>query len=260
MQLAALQRALSAHVLSQGREIADWVVGDAILDATSRLAVYRDGYAIRLTEALDANFPMLHRLLGDEEFSRLARFYLEAHPSRHRSIRWLGAELAHFLASHMLYAKQPALAELAEWEWAMTLVFDARDATPVEREALQAFRPDEFGSLQFQFHPSLQRLQLSWNAPAIWQALQHDSTPPAPVSATETKPWIIWRQDLASYYRSLDAAEHTALALALAGAPFGGICEQVAMQAGDADPALLAAGYLDTWLSGGLLIRLSPAK
>ena len=64
------------------------------LDA--RLGIYRDAYRVRLIEALDDIYSVLHKLLGDETFVSLAEMFIAANPSVHRSIRWYGRELADF--------------------------------------------------------------------------------------------------------------------------------------------------------------------
>ena len=44
------------------------VAGTAKVGAPTRLAIYYDAYRLRLIEALDGNYPVLHGWLGDEEF------------------------------------------------------------------------------------------------------------------------------------------------------------------------------------------------
>src|SRR5690606_40146004 len=57
-------------------------------------SVYADAYRLRLIEALAHNYPRLQQLLGEEEFSTVARSYLDEHPSRSVSVRWFGNRLA----------------------------------------------------------------------------------------------------------------------------------------------------------------------
>ena len=80
---------------------------------------------------------MLAKLLGEADFAALAAAYIAAHDSPYFSIRYYGDALAKFLATREDYAAAPVLAELAQWEWAMTAVFDAAD---VRRSALTTWR------------------------------------------------------------------------------------------------------------------------
>jgi hypothetical protein len=256
MQLLATQRAFTAQIRAGDAAFLADIASDPDFDAAARAAVYREGYAIRLTEALDANYPMLHRLLGDEQFSLLARKFIAANPSTHRSIRWYGSELGEFLRATSPYAQQPVFAELASWEWAMTEAFDSADAGVVERAEVTRVAAQDFADLRFSLHPSLRRLDLEWNTPAIWQALSKDEVPPQAEKQAAPIPWVIWRQELTTYFRSIDTTEAAAIKLANSGRSFGEICETLATLIGADNAASVAAGYLDGWLGSGQIASL----
>ncbi|HEY0674915.1 MAG TPA: DNA-binding domain-containing protein, partial [Immundisolibacter sp.] len=76
--LADFQRALAAHVRHGDTVAPGRIVDGPDLSADARLAIYRDGYRLRLTEALGEDFPLLRALLGAATFERLARAYLAA--------------------------------------------------------------------------------------------------------------------------------------------------------------------------------------
>ena len=82
---------------------------------------------MRLIEALDDTYSVLHKLLGDETFVSLAEMFIAAHPSVHRSIRWYGRELADFLLNCPPFSEQPILSEIARFDWTLAEVFDAAD-------------------------------------------------------------------------------------------------------------------------------------
>ena len=63
------------------------VVGTARVPVATRLAIYGDGYVSRLLEALEANFPVLGELLGEDDFQTLGTAYVRSYPSPFFSIR-----------------------------------------------------------------------------------------------------------------------------------------------------------------------------
>ncbi|MFZ6710457.1 putative DNA-binding domain-containing protein [Undibacterium sp. TC9W] len=63
----------------------------------SRMHIYAHGYILRLQECLQADFPVLHRLMGDELFNFFAHNYIWRHPSRAPSLYDLGDGFASFL-------------------------------------------------------------------------------------------------------------------------------------------------------------------
>jgi hypothetical protein len=255
--LAQLQRDLQRHVISGDDAIAAAVNDTAAVPTATRLAVYSNAYRIRLAEALAANMPHLRELLGPEEFAAVAGRYIDEHPSQFASIRWFGDRLAQQLERS--HAAQPWIAELARWEWALAASFDAEDAPTVGIEALAAVAPDDWGELHMTFHPSVQQLELQTNAQALFKALSEEQPAPAPAMLDRSQPWLLWRQDLKTRYRSLDAAESAAFAVMRNGGTFGDMCEALC-EWHDADEVpLAAAGMLKRWIVETLLTRLGSA-
>ncbi len=254
--LRELQRDLQSHLLGGDAAIMEAIVDAPPLPTLERLGIYRNGYRVRLTEALDDTYPVLHAVLGDAVFEVLGEEFVAAHPSVHRSIRWYGSELAEFLRRRPPYAEQPILAELALLEWTLAEVFDAADANPKPRAALSAIDPSGWSELHFEFHPSLRCIELQWNTTAVWQAMSHEQTPPDPECAPHPVPWLLWRQDLQNFFRSMPQDEAAALESALRGGSFGQICETLANWLPDEEIPLRAAGLLGLWADSGIIVAI----
>src|SRR5262249_50106553 len=121
--LAQVQRDFQDYLLRGDGAVEAHVVGTARVPVATRLAIYGGAYRSRLGEALESNYPALAKLLGAADFGTLANDYVTAHDSPYFSVRYYGDALPQFLATHEEYAAAPVLAELAQWEWAMTSVF-----------------------------------------------------------------------------------------------------------------------------------------
>ena len=256
-RLPEIQEDFQSFLLGNGAEaIERHVVGTETVPVATRLAIYGDGYTSRLIEALEANFPILGKLLGEADFHTLGTAYVGSHPSPFFSIRYYGNGLARFLASEPAYAGVPVLAELASWEWAMTEVFDAADADPIGTQALARVAPDQWAQLRFDWHPSLRRLALAWNAPQIWKAVSEEAEPPEVALSDVPVEWLLWRQDLSTYFRSLEPAESAALEAARAGRPFGELCDLLSTELGEAEAAATAAAFLKGWIGSGLIVAV----
>lgn len=252
--LDILQRRVAAHIRHGGDPLADLVADSPRVPRAVRLGIYADAYLLRLDEALRANYPKLHLLLGDDDFLALTRTYLAGHPSQQASIRWFGAELAGFLAATPPYAATPALAELARFEWALGLAFDAANAPGLGIAALAAIADEDWPVLRMRFQPGFAHLSLQWNAAAVWRALDADAAPPAPVR--EASDWAIWRADLQPHYRSLAGDEAALLGALQSGRPFGAACESL-LPWHDEDTAPARAGaLLGQWLAEGWIAAL----
>ncbi len=258
--LRRLQQDLQNHLMRGDGSITDAIVDAPPLPTAARLGIYRNAYRIRLIEALDDTYPILHAVLGDEDFSALGERFVEAHPSVHRSIRWYGGELADFLRRCTPYDEQPIFAELALLEWTLAEVFDAADAESKPRSALSAIDASAWGDLAFEFHPSVRRLELHWNTAAVWQAMSRGEDPPDPARAEQPAPWLLWRQSLQNYFRSMAADESAALDSALRGDRFADICESLADWLPEEEIPLRAASLLATWADSGIIVGNSTAS
>lgn len=257
--LARLQRDLQAHVIEGDDAIARAIDSTDDIPAATRLKIYSDAYRLRLIEALEANFPVLAKWLGEEKFSRMTQEYLAVHPSRHFSIRWFGHRLPEFLREFADYRDQAWLAELAEWEWKIASAFDAADAKLLFVGDIAQVAPNAWADLRFALHPSVQRISLTTNVVSAVKAHAADEEFPSPTRLDSTAQWLIWRQDLTVQYRSLDAVEAAALDAIATGATFGEMCRSMAHHLEQDQVPLHAAGLLKQWLADALLAAVRIA-
>ena len=256
IQLRQLQQDMQRYLLGEESAVTAAIVDAPPLPAADRLAIYRNAYQVRLIDALHETYPVLHGLLGDEAWVEMGQAYVAAHPSVFRSIRWYGRELADFMAGSDPYSNAPILSEVALLEWTLSEVFDARDAPSLQRADLSAIEPTAWGSLTFQFHPSLRRLTFSWNTAAVWKAMSVDETPPSPELSDAPVRWLLWRQNLQNYFRSTNAVESTALDAALLGSDFAQICESLSALLPQEEIPAAAASLLGAWADSGIIIGL----
>lgn len=94
---AGLGAGLATAEANHGLDIDAVVATPAGVDPRARLAIYADGYWLRLIACLEIEFSALHRLIGPQLFGIFARAYLSRHPSRAPSLHMLGAAFPAFL-------------------------------------------------------------------------------------------------------------------------------------------------------------------
>jgi len=249
--LADLQQAFQTAVLHLQDTAPDFIVATDQASSTERFTVYTEAYRLRLIEALSADYPGLKNLLGAEDFDAMGRAYIDASPSDQFSIRWFGRHLSHFLAETSPYAEQAGIAELANFEWALSEAFDAPDSTVIDYSCLAAIVPTHWPSLRLKLHPSLRRIDLNYNAPQVWQASNQQEYLPAFINNTEPQAWLIWRQQLKLLFRSLSIQEAFAIDAFLQGQSFSDVCSGLTEWLNEEQVVLNAAGFLQTWLSEG---------
>ncbi len=254
--LSQLQNQFQNYLLDSNLQFQNCIINTDKVPAEIRLGIYGNAYRIRLIEALAANYPILHMYVGDDQFEELGEAYLKTCPSTFRSIRWFGDCLANFLSNHSSYKEYPYLAELAQFEWTLTLAFDAIDDNILQIEEMASIPPDAWINMQLQMHPAVHRLSFSWNIIQIWQALSDENTPPEPVHNLHPVEWVLWRREFASQFCSLSNDEAWAIDAMRNGGTFSEICEGLCQWIDEDEAALRAASLLKSWISQGLITKV----
>jgi hypothetical protein len=253
-KLIELEQPFQNYLLHENNDILQHVVGTTKVPVDVRLSIYGHAYRARLHEALMTTYSVLHGYLGDEQFETLCYEYIDAHPSHFRSVRWFGDELPNFLNEH--YHEYPYLAELAQFEWTMALVFDAADSDVLPLADMQAILPEAWIDMRLAVHPSVHRLSLSWNVVQIWQAVSNDESPEEPQQTEASVDWLLWRNDRVSQFSSLAVDEAWAIDAMINGATFGEICEGLCQWVDEENAGMHAASLLKGWIMAGLITEV----
>ena len=90
--------------------------------------------------------------------------------------------------------------------------------------------------------------------PQLWQALSEDRARPEMTLAATPLEWLLWREDLTSYFRSLPGTEASVLDAARSGWPFGELCTLLCEELGDGEAPVRAATLLRGWITAGLIV------
>ena len=229
-----------------------WIRGDERAGAVERLDIYASMYFFRLFDCLAEDFPALHSVLGHETFHHVARDYLAAHPSRHPSLRALGAALGDFLERKPLHGQPPYLADLARFEWLLLEAFDAADRTPQPSERLKTLPAEEWPLLRLELSPSLQVLDAAAPVHEVWTAATDGREIPS--IAMRRTVLRVWRHDQRVFHRVIDDIERTALQSIERREGFAATCEAVARLVGEERATLELVRALDRWLDDGLVV------
>lgn len=252
--LLTLQTAFQAHLLDTNEHhIYQSIISTTKMPAQKRMTIYSHAYSARLIEALAESYPMLFLYLGSDLFNQLALEYVKAYPSYYRSIRWFGDKFNAFLKNHPQYQQYLYLSELATLEWTMGTVFDAPTATVLTLPELAQMPPEAWSEMQLQAHPTVRRVDLSWNTIQIWQALSQDKQPDEPVQHDFPIPWILWRKEFINQFCSLSTANAWAIDAVLQGSNFGEICMGLTQWQAEENVATTAASLLKGWVIADLI-------
>ena len=221
--------------------------------APAPLHIHADGYVQRLLECLQADYPVLRKVMGDALFAFFARAYIWRHPSASPTLYDLGGGFADFLAASQgaAAAQGPALrfpVELARLERARS---EAGRARGLEKRARQAM-PDGLAWLlgegtQVVVAPCLRLLALSFPVAAFWQQAQAAPSEAMPAPPEPAPGYVaITRLRYRITMHDLQPWQYFWLQALAGGAPLPACAQAAAQASGRAQDELLADAML--WL------------
>ena len=248
-----IQRELQAHLLDPRTVVDHLIVETRHISRATRLHIYVNAYRARFVEALTADYRVLRKYIGDDEFEQLIHAYIAKHPSRYFSFRHVGGELENFLQTTAPYNEHLDLIELARFEWALCHAFDAANAKPIPHDYLAQLNAQQWPTLRLGFTASLRCIDLQENTVELWKALNEDRAPeqalPQPAQT-----WLIWRKELKLLFRPALPHEVITLDAFAGGASFGEVCELLTDYLPDEAVPQCVVGLLQQWLQDELIV------
>ena len=178
--LADRQRAFAAALFDPALAVPVGLVGPDREPSAKRFAVYRNNVAVGLINALQAAYPAVNRLVGDEFFHAMARAYTLTEQRASPILLDYGAGFANFIAGFEPAAALPYLADVARIERAWTEAYHARDAVALGPEVLSKIPSERIADVRFVLHPSARFVSSPFPAFTIWR-MNVDDGEPGPV-------------------------------------------------------------------------------
>jgi len=148
--------------------------------AGRRFSVYRNNVASSLTEALEVSFPAIVKLIGEENFKKVASVFLRQHPPTVPMLSQYGAEMPDFLSQFQPLQHLGYLPDIARLEQAIRLSYHAADSNPADASVLQKLAPEMLPETRFGLAPAMRLIRSPWPVHAIWAFNLEDGPKPTP--------------------------------------------------------------------------------
>ncbi|GGO85749.1 DUF2063 domain-containing protein [Marinobacterium nitratireducens] len=249
--LNRLQRAFAEDLWGSDLKHLQGLIPDGRLPAVRLLQVYRNNFRISLTEALEAVYPVMQRLVGEDFFRYLIDRYLRNHPPTCGDLTQFGDRMAAFVAGFQPAAGLPYLADIARLEWACHEVFHAPDDATVDLDALSQMPAEDLAGLRFHLGAACRLLMSDFPVYRIWQSNQAGGDEPTTIDLDRGgETVLVLRPQWTVQLWALQAPAGRLLASLCRGEPLGEAVDQALMLDGTFDLQSLLSRYL----AGGVLI------
>lgn len=139
-----------------------------------RFNVYRNNVVMSLTDVLEAYFPVVRRLLGDEFFRATTRSFILTQPPVSPVISRYGEDFPAFLAQFVPVADVPYLPDVARLEWLQQRAYHAADADAIDPQRLASVPAEDVAGATLVFHPAARVLSSPFPVYSIWKTNTFD--------------------------------------------------------------------------------------
>ncbi|SFC11881.1 DNA-binding domain-containing protein [Tropicimonas isoalkanivorans] len=242
------QSTFRAAILDPALATPDGLVDPAGRTAGKRFDVYRNNVVVSLSRALADAFPVIRKLLGENNFNILAGHFVRRHPPGSPLIALYGAALPDFLTTFAPVQNLGYLPDVARLELAMRQAYHAADATPIDPAALQALDPQHLPMARLSLAPAVRLVASDWPIVSIWRFNMADA--PKPAMAAETA--LITRPAFDPELTRLSPAGGRFVATLASGRPLGDAVDAAAR----VDDGFDLAQTLGALLAGGAITSI----
>jgi hypothetical protein len=231
-----------------------------IADVTEQpgFAIYRNTVLKGCVEALEANYPAVARLVGEEWFRAAAARYARMTPPREPMLLRYGADFADFLAKFAPAAELPYLADVARLDRYWTESHCARDAPPLDPAAFACCPAEELGAAILCPHPAA---RWRWFADApVYTIWSRNRAPQFEALEIAWRPEgaLITRPEDGVRWIGLDATGCAFLDACAAGENVAAAVEAALVASRDVDFTRLMASLLEAGAFGALQRQSMP--
>ncbi len=212
------EAAFSAALLDPERPVPEGLITPDGAPATRRYAIYRNNVTVGLTEALEAGFPVIRKIVGEKFFQAMAVVFVRNHPPTSPILSGYGGEMPGFLRGFAPVAHLKYLPDVARLELALRRAYHAGDAAPIAADSLSAIPSERLMRARLGFAPTVQLLSSRFPIHDIWT---FNMAPGAPRPSGRQQDVLITRPGLTPIPTLLDRAGAEFTAALLAGKTFG---------------------------------------
>lgn len=202
--------------------------------AGKRFGVYRNNVVSSLIEAMRASFPVIHKLLGDENFTNICGLFVRQHPPQSPVLMFFGSAFPDFLEDFPPLAHLPYLRDVARLELAQRHSYHAADATPLGAEVFEGLDDGGLSRARIDLVPSARIVTSAYPIVGIWRFNMIEG---APKPAPEQECALVYRAEFDPAIEAIDAPTAACLAALQAGATLGEALAAADAIAADYDPS-----------------------
>ena len=253
-ELNELQRDFAAAILTARGALPAALTRKSGGVPNRRFGIYRNNVYSSLIDVVQARFPVVARLVGDEFFRAMARSHVEKDPPRSAVLLRYGESFPAFVAGFEPAKSVPYLADIAALEWAWHAAYHAADAAPLPLDELASVAAHA-GDAVLKLHPSLGLVSSAFPIVTIFELHAETSDPPQTKLEAEAEDALVLRPHLDVEIRRLPPGAVTFIEMLRDGKSIGEAAAAAFARAADFDLEANLAGLMTSGAIVGCTAR-----
>jgi len=221
-----------------------WIRAKEKFAPRDQLAVYVNAYRFRLFDVTGEDYPVLKHFLGDDDFNRLIKDFVNSAHSEHFNIGRYAVNLLDFLKNQGPGGEFAV--ELAVLENAISQCADGEESTALQPEHLAGMTAEKFMDSVLYPRTALQLFAFKYPVNAYFRAVMEGQSPKPPT--LEKTHLVVFRHEDTVWRMDLEDAEYALLGELFAGKTIG-----VALGAIDESATANIFECFSRWMRNGLL-------
>ncbi len=165
------ERCYRAFLLGDAKPLVPELMSREI-PAPISIQVYQNNARETFRKALEASYPVVERLVGEECFRGLAHKYMRDYPSTSGDLQAFGVTMHSFLLELYGDSEFAYLPDLARLEWAVEEVQLNREGEPLDLDALSRVEPERRADVRFHRSASARLISSPYPILSIWETNQ----------------------------------------------------------------------------------------
>lgn len=150
----------------------DYVLPNTIQGHSRRFNIYRNNRAVSLIDNLQATYPVVLQLVGEEFFNAVARLFIDQCPPQSPVMMEYGSNFSTFISQFPGTESVPYLSDMAKLEWACLQSYHASDTATITPAELSQVPQDQLLNSQLTMHPAVDAIVSAWPIASIWSAVK----------------------------------------------------------------------------------------
>jgi hypothetical protein len=190
------QSAFAATLRDPDRAPPVFLVGPNGCVPKRRFNIYRNNVYAGLTRVLEARYPAVQRLVGEEFFKAMARIFIEQTPPCSPVLIEYGSAFSEFLRTFEPVTEEPYLPDLALLEWRLHAARHAADCDALPSHHLADIDDHRAAEIRLTFAPSVSLVASTYPVFSLWRANACDEPQAEPQTFSGAESVLVTRPGL----------------------------------------------------------------